>query len=464
MKLFKKNQPLPKEYLDEFKEQSVLLFRERIQLIFSLVVGFYLTLYVIHDALYFFYRYNFSFYASEYGAFLALAITIFLFCRLSKKTHNLLRIKIYGYIVVFAVISFMSYLDILYPTTMDDVVSAHLFSLFFGCFILPWNAFELIPITIFYFLTYFLVTAYIFTHYAYLQPASEVTESWIMGIILLLLSAMLCFVVRKKDAQREIENFILLKEVEAKNDQMQDELKLAKRIHKTLIPKSISTNLADIAVSYLPMSYVGGDYAKFHFVDQNKILFFISDVTGHGVSAALLVNRIHSEFEALAKETQDPNLLLQKLNTFIKTDFKDTHMFLSAFCCLLDFEKMTLTFANHGHPGQYLYRSRDSQVEQLDSMNTLLGISINNQNDPGTEKEIPFRKGDKLILFTDGVTETKNKNMEEFGETRFEGFIRNHFDLKAKIFNQKLIDALNSFKDKEFQDDIFVLCIDIKKT
>ncbi|MDD3374534.1 MAG: PP2C family protein-serine/threonine phosphatase [Candidatus Omnitrophica bacterium] len=461
--MFKKKRIIPIQYQSEFEQQNVFLFRERIRLIFFLTVGFYLTGYVIHDILYLIYQYDFTFYSIEYTAFLALTFTILLLSIASKKTANLSLIKFYGYLTVFAIISFMSYLDVLYPTTIDDVVLAHLFSLFVGCFILPWTAIEIIPIIIIYFALYLLVSFYIFAHYAYLQTSAEINESWAMGIIFLSLSALLCFVVRKKETTRDVENFLLLKEVELKNQQMQTELELATRIHKTLIPKSISTNLADISVSYLPMSYIGGDYAKFHFIDDDKLLFFISDVTGHGVSAALLVNRIHSEFETIIKETQDPNILLERLNTFIKTDFKEIHMFLSAFCCLLDFSKMELTFANHGHPSQYLYRSRDSKVEKLGSLNMLLGIPTEKENtEPGLEKKISFLNKDKLILFTDGVTEIKNQKMEEFGTERFENFIQNHFALSAGIFNQKLIEKLNFFKDKEFQDDIFVLTIDIK--
>ena len=460
--MFKRNLLIPDQYANEFAQKNISFFRERIRLLFYLVVGFYLAAYIVHDILYFIYRYDFAFYAIEYVTFLALVLTIFILSVVSRKTTNLSHVKLYGYCAVFSIISFMSYLDILYPTTIDDVVSTHLFSLFVGCFILPWSALEIIPIISVYFILYLSVSSYIFTHYAYLQTNSEISESWVMGLILLSLSALLCFVVRKKETTRELENFLLLKEVEQKNKQMQNELELATRIHKTLIPKSISTNLADIAVSYLPMSYIGGDYAKFHFIDNNKILFFISDVTGHGVSAALLVNRIHSEFETLSKKTQDPNILLKHLNDFIKTDFKDTNMFLSAFCCLLDFEEMKLVYANHGHPSQYLYRSRDSKVERLDPMNALLGIPLEKKDEHGVEKKISFLKKDKLILFTDGVTETRNDKSEEFGAERFENFIQNHFDLPAGTFNQKLIEDLTLFTDKEFQDDIFVLAIDIK--
>ena len=74
--------------------------------------------------------------------------------------------------------------------------------------------------------------------------------------------------------------------------QMDDELKMATPVHARLVPKSLTTESADIAFTYLPVYYLGGDYANFQITDGKNLIFFICDVTGHGVSAALLVNAI----------------------------------------------------------------------------------------------------------------------------------------------------------------------------
>ena len=107
--------------------------------------------------------------------------------------------------------------------------------------------------------------------------------------------------------------------------------------------------------TYLPVYYIGGDYTKFNFLEKDKLIFIITDVTGHGVPAALLVNRIHSEYERLAKEGYSPGELLRELNKFIEEDFGSSGMYLSAFCGLLDFKKMKLTYSNYGHPSQLLF-------------------------------------------------------------------------------------------------------------
>jgi sigma-B regulation protein RsbU (phosphoserine phosphatase) len=274
------------------------------------------------------------------------------------------------------------------------------------------------------------------------------------------MGAILSFAVRKKEAARDVENFVLLKKIEEKNEQMRRELELATRIHKTLIPHSVSTDMVDVAVMYLPMYYIGGDYAKFHSIDKDRFLFVICDVTGHGVSAALLVNRLHTEFERLVRDGKEPGALLKELNDFITKDFGEINMFLSAFCGLLDFKTMKLLYSNHGHPDQYIYRVTKSDIQRLSSDASLLGLPIADENT--YQHAVSFSKGDKILLFTDGVLDARNKDGESYGEARLEGFIKSRHALDTGRLNQSLVDELNSFKDGPFTDDIFILSIHIK--
>jgi len=241
---------------------------------------------------------------------------------------------------------------------------------------------------------------------------------------------------------------------------MHKELELATRVHKTLIPKSLSTDLVDIAVMYLPMYYIGGDYAKFHFVDKDRLIFIICDVTGHGVSAALLVNRVHTEFESLAREAKEPGTLLKELNNFIIKDFGGIDMYLSAFCGLLDFKTGRLIYSNYGHPAQYIYRVRELDIQRLESQTSLLGLPF--PDDGLYQSQIKFNKGDQLLLFTDGLIEASNGHGEKYGKEKIESFIKQNCNAGPDLFNQKLLEELNTFKDEGFKDDIFLLSVKIK--
>jgi sigma-B regulation protein RsbU (phosphoserine phosphatase) len=208
------------------------------------------------------------------------------------------------------------------------------------------------------------------------------------------------------------------------------------------------------------MYYIGGDYAKFQFVDNDRLIFVIADVTGHGVSAALMVNRLHTEVELLIREGRSPGALLNELNDLIMKQFSGINIFLSAFAGLLDFKNMQLAYSNHGHPAQYIYHIRKSTVTRLSSQTTLLGLP--NSEGKTYEHLLDFDKGDKILLFTDGVIEAKNKTAEPYGAERLERFIAENYTLGVEEFNQQLLNNLSNFKQGNFQDDIFILNIHAK--
>jgi phosphoserine phosphatase RsbU/P len=245
--------------------------------------------------------------------------------------------------------------------------------------------------------------------------------------------------------------------VESQNEQIEKDLGLARRVHKTLVPDSVHHEKVDIWVSYIPMSYVSGDYAKIRFLDANRLLVFISDVTGHGVAAALLVNRVHAEFERLIQDRPEPFHLLSKLNEFIARDFEGTSMYLSAFCGLLDFTKGEFIYSNFGHPSQILYQVRHSAVKCLSSQNTLLGVA--QEGLLQQQGIIPFEPGDRILLFTDGVIEAENDKGDSFGDQRLHDFMVRHDHVKDVAFNEKLVSELSSFRKGGFMDDIYILNI-----
>jgi len=271
-----------------------------------------------------------------------------------------------------------------------------------------------------------------------------------------------CYIVTSRERKRELENFIILKEVEKKNEQMHKELELATHVHNRLVPHSVSTDRADIAVTYRPMYYIGGDYAKFHFIDKDRLLFIICDVTGHGVSAALLVNAFNSEFERLVRTGKEPGTLLKELDRFIVEEFAETNMYLTAFCGLLDYGNKKFRYSSYGHPPQYIYRASDSDIKRVAAQTSMLGLPI--EDEEIYQNEIPFYKGDQLLLFTDGVVEAKSRAGAEYGNERLEAFIRKNQFTQAELFNEELLAELGTFSgtDEGFKDDILVLNIRVK--
>ena len=132
-------------------------------------------------------------------------------------------------------------------------------------------------------------------------------------------------------------------------------------------------------------------------------------------------------------------------------------MYLSAFCGLLDYRSRKFIYSSYGHLPQYIWKTADSAIEKIFAQSSFLGLPTEDENI--YQNEMPFRKGDRIILFTDGVTETKNTAGEQYGERKLENFIRKNHGMSLELFNQQLVAELNSFSGGKFTDDIFVLTI-----
>ena len=327
-----------------------------------------------------------------------------------------------------------------------------LLALFSSVLLMPWNWAETAIIGVFALVNF--VWIY--------RVSGTFVNNEIFGINIVLLSVatFVCALVKRSEAILRKKGFVYQKDIEEKNAIMAKELELAKKIHKSLMPKSIKDDLVDIAVTYKPMFYMGGDYAKFHFVDKNKLIFVLADITGHGVSAALLVNRIHTEIERSIGESLEPGELLKSLDDFINRDFGKMGIFLTAFCGLLDFSEKKLIYSNYGHPPQILLQSKENKIVLMNPQTFLMGIGMEAGN--VYNNDVAFEKGDRLILFTDGIIEAKGPEDEFFGRDRLENFAKDNVRLDVVEFNNKLAEEVNRFQSGGQDDDIFLLTIQTK--
>lgn len=441
---------IPDRYLEDFREEQLKLIKSRVRLLCVLTVVVYFALSFL----------DFVFNRSEHiileiaaGLVLILAGVLTLF--LDSRTKSLRATKNTAFIFVSVIILILVRLGITYYESPAISSAGYVFSMLIIVMTIPWTPLEVIPLGGIHMAGFVAENLYV----NYLKQKVSCAD-FMSGVIFLAVAFALCLFLRRKETERDVYNFVLLKTVEEKNAQMKKDLELATRVHKTIIPDGVDTDLVSIRVTYLPAYYVGGDYARYVFLPQDKITFIISDVTGHGVPAALLVNRMHSEFERMAKEGKPPGELMRDLNAFIKDDFEGSGMYLTAFCGQLDMKKMTLLYSSYAHPPQYLFDSRTGTLRSMPSLAGMLGIS---SADPALyQEEVPIGIGDRILLYTDGVTETFNSLGEEYGNDRLEHFFMANHLPSAVQFDNKLMAELNNFKSGNFRDDICMLDIGIR--
>lgn len=192
-------------------------------------------------------------------------------------------------------------------------------------------------------------------------------------------------------------------------------LELAAIIHESLLPNPVRHPGIEIDVRYLPMERVGGDYCQIVFPDDGCCYLTICDVSGHGLSAALLATRISAEVRNMITSRLQPGEMVERLDSFYWRYFSRTEMQLSFFVVKLDLNEGRLVYSGAGHPSPLLMRRESGRIEVLESQNLLIGVeeaevgrTIQGERDVVT--------GDRLLLYTDGLTETTNPDGKMLGE------------------------------------------------
>ena len=181
------------------------------------------------------------------------------------------------------------------------------------------------------------------------------------------------------------------------------ELETAREIQLSILPQSIPQIAGlDIAASYIPMTSVAGDFYDF-VVDRRaqRIGILVADVSGHGMPAALIASMLKIAFAAQSGHACDPARVLSGLNQALYGKFQGHYV--TAAYALIDTEKQTLRYAGAGHPPLVL---RDARLGERFASVLENGLFLGYFPDVAyTSVEVPFRKGDWLLLYTDGISE-----------------------------------------------------------
>ena len=229
----------------------------------------------------------------------------------------------------------------------------------------------------------------------------------------------------------------------------QRELDEARRIQRKLLPSVMpAIDGWEIAVSWQPATGVGGDCYDAIPFGRTRLGLSIADVVGKGIPAALLMSNLQAAVRAFATDAAQPAELCHQVNRILCGRIAEDR-FISFFYCVVDAELGTLTFANAGHYAPLLVRA-DGQVERLASGGAVLGVFPEGVY---LQERIAIGAGDRLVLFTDGITEVRDEADEEFGEDRLVALAREHRGCSAPALQARITETVSAFAAGRFQDD-----------
>jgi len=250
-------------------------------------------------------------------------------------------------------------------------------------------------------------------------------------------------------------------EIQAHQEMIARDLKLAAQVQQSLVPRPFIHPRLEIDVRHLPMIGVGGDFSDIYFDGDDRLYLSLIDVTGHGIAAALLVNRMSNEIRRLVREHPQPNALLHQFNDFIVESFAGTGMFLTMFTCLLQLSRGQLTYAGSAHPSAILWRQRTKSFERLDSQNPIIGFD-RMPLAQFKQSAVHVHPGDKVILYTDGVTEAEGVNGKHLGIRGLLRFLKPVIHHAPSEIGASLIGEITNWSKKPIRDDIYLLSAGLK--
>ena len=241
------------------------------------------------------------------------------------------------------------------------------------------------------------------------------------------------------------------------------ELNVAKHIQASVLPNVFPAfpdrEEFSIYAFMDPAKEVGGDFYDFFFVDENHLALVIGDVSGKGVPAAMFMMTARTLIKNLATTKKMPNEILSEANNFL-CENNETGMFVTVWMGILEVNRGRLFFANAGH-NPPLLKSGDQEYSYLDhkiyKRSIMLGIR---ENIRYKCNELSLKQGDRLFLYTDGVSEACNKDQELFGEPRLKRILDETNETDPKLLIPFVKEQIDIFVDGFEQfDDITMLAL-----
>ena len=262
---------------------------------------------------------------------------------------------------------------------------------------------------------------------------------------------------RLERSNRELQQTVHL-EIAQRELQAQ-ELERAREIQQALMPKQIPQIPGfDIAGAWEPARVVGGDYFDVIKLSENKLGICIADVVGKSVSAALLMANVQATVRAFASDAASPAWLCNRVNSVLCNNIA-SGKFVTLFYGVLDANRRTLAYTNAGHLHPILVNGSRS-VQQLENGGALLGVFPEWKYEDSIAQLAP---GDRLLLFTDGITEAAKPDGEEFGEQRLIDAATSLAKRSSAELRDQLLTEAKGFCDSQLQDDATLIVVGVSE-
>jgi sigma-B regulation protein RsbU (phosphoserine phosphatase) len=236
------------------------------------------------------------------------------------------------------------------------------------------------------------------------------------------------------------------------------ELTTARRIQQSILPDRVpQLQRFRLAVTYLPMTEVAGDFYDFLNVSASGATILMADVSGHGVPAALIASMVKVAAASSDADGPDPGAMLSAMSR--KLDGQLGGQFFTAMCLHLDGERREIAYAGAGHPPLLHWRAAEQNLQMLPSEGLLIGLVPSHY----TSQRAQVRSGDRLLVYTDGVVEATDKKGSFFGDERFHATIARHATKSCAELGGSILEEMIRWSGTPsgFDDDVTLIVVEV---
>ena len=248
-------------------------------------------------------------------------------------------------------------------------------------------------------------------------------------------------------------------ELHKRQMEIEEDLRLAARVKNSLTPRSLVWDTLSVDAFCRPVHSIGGDFALVNTIDHEQLSLFVCDVSGHGIGSALVANRIYSETSAHLRRGMPFPEMFVELNRFLIEDIAGSGMFITLAAARIDAHRRSLVFAGAGHPPAMLARPCQCPL-LLESRSMILG-ALPDAVSVTTSQEVQLQPDDRIVLYTDGITEAFNAREEILGIEGLQEIVRHSSSLPADQMKQAVLDGVASWRQGPPTDDVSLMLVHV---
>lgn len=248
-------------------------------------------------------------------------------------------------------------------------------------------------------------------------------------------------------------------QLEERQKEIEEELALAARVQESLAPKSLTWGNLSVQAYFQAVRTIGGDFGLAMPYGEDHLNLLVGDVSGHGIGSALVANRIYTEMVNQFRAAMPLGEMLQHMNRFVLENMAISGFFFTAALARIGLSGRKMHFAGGGHPPVMVVKPGE-EPRLLESRSMVLGALPEAVSGEAT-LDIDLQKGDRIVLYSDGITEVFNSQDEMLGVPGIREFVREAALLPFSKMMRGILDKVDGWRVGPPSDDVSLVLVEV---